>query len=450
MFATNPLGFRTALALAGFCSGFCCTLGCSSDSTEEADLPTATQTTPGTVPTAVPQAPAASPSSSEAETPVSALPQTPNAGAPSDTPAEPGTPPEPTAGGPVSSTEPGDVPPTDELTPPSTPGEEVPPPVPAPLEEPPSTPTDEPSTPPEQLGSPVTRHGQLRVEGSRIVGSHGMPVTLRGQGFGWDNWWPQYYNADVVSWLRDDWCVDMIRPAMGIEPDGAYLADPDASTARITAVVDAAIANDIYVIIDWHAHDIHQSEAVEFFGQMAQRYGDQPNVIYEIFNEPDDETWPEIKAYAEAVIAAIREHDSDNLIIVGNPEWDQRIDEVTADPIAGVSNILYSVHFYAATHGDWLMDRTKSAIDAGIPVIVSESSGSEAAGTGANDYAAWQTWMDFMDENQVSWINYSVSDKAGETISVLEPGAPASGGWDASQLTETGEHIRDVFRSYCD
>ncbi len=307
-----------------------------------------------------------------------------------------------------------------------------------------------PAVPGELESGPVTRHGQLRVDGSSIVGSDGMPVTLRGQGFGWDNWWPQYYNADVVSWLRSDWCVDVVRPAMGIEPDGAYLANPEASTARITAVVDAAIEHDVYVIIDWHAHDMHQAEAVDFFGRMAERYGDQPNVIYEIFNEPDDETWPEIKAYAEAVIAAIRAHDPDNIIIVGNPEWDQRIDQVAADPITGISNVVYSVHFYAATHGQWLIDRTKSAIDAGIPVIVSESSGSEASGTGANDYAAWQTWMDFMDENHVSWINYSVSDKAGETISVLEPGATAGGGWDASQLTETGEYIREVFRGYCE
>jgi endoglucanase len=274
-------------------------------------------------------------------------------------------------------------------------------------------------------------------------------VTLRGQGFGWDNWWPQYYNADVVGWLQDDWCVDLVRPAMGIEPDGAYLQNPDASRNRVYAVVDAAIARELYVIVDWHAHDIHLNEAVAFFSQLAEQYGEQPNVIYEVYNEPDDETWPEVKAYAETVIAAIREHDPDNLVIVGSPEWDQRVDLVAADPITSDDNVIYSVHFYASTHDGWLRDRAAEALAAGIPIFVSESSGSEAAGTGANDYAEWEAWFRFMDENQVSWINYSVSDKAGETISVLEPGAPANGAWDASQLTETGEYIRDVFKSYC-
>src|SRR5690606_26852074 len=136
----------------------------------------------------------------------------------------------------------------------------------------------------------------------------------------------------------------------------------------------------------------------------------------------------------------------DNLVIVGSPEWDQRIDMVAQDPIESDANDVYPVHIYASNHDDWLRDRARDALGVGIPLLVSESSGSEAAGTGANDYVEWEAWFAFMDENDVSWIDYSISDKAGETISVVEPGAPASGGWDASQLTETGEYIREVLR----
>jgi hypothetical protein len=297
---------------------------------------------------------------------------------------------------------------------------------------------------------PVTEHGALQVVGSELHGASGLSVQLRGQAFAWDNWWPQYYNADAVAWLRNDWCVDVVRASMGIEPEGAYLTDPTASVSRIRTVVEAAIANDLYVIIDWHAHDLHPDEAVAFFADMASSYGTNPHVIYEVFNEPDEETWPEVKSYAETVLATIRQHDPDNLVIVGCPEWDQRIDLVAADPITTDPNVIYAVHFYAATHTAWLRDRTQDAILAGIPVIISESGGSEASGMGANDYEQWQAWFDFMDEHQLSWINWSVSDKAGETVSVLEPRAPVGGGWDASHLTETGEHIRDVFLSYCE
>ncbi len=298
--------------------------------------------------------------------------------------------------------------------------------------------------------TPAARYGQLGVRGAQLVDAGGQPVALHGQAFGWDNWWPQYYNADVVRWLRDDWCVDVVRPAMGIEPNGAYLSNPAASKQHITAVVDAAIEAGIYVIIDWHAHDLHQEEAVAFFAEVAQKYGHQPHVIYEVFNEPEqDETWPQVKEYATAVIGAIRQHDPDNLVIVGCPEWDQRIDLVAADPLKGQVNVMYSVHFYASTHRQELRDATQSAINAGIPVFVTESSGAQASGQGKNNYSEWNAWIDFMEKNRVSWLNYSVSDKAGETISVLQPHANAAGKWTDAELTESGQQVRGLLRSYC-
>jgi endoglucanase len=237
---------------------------------------------------------------------------------------------------------------------------------------------------------------------------------------------------------------------MGIEPDGAYLSNPELSKRHIMAVVDAVIDTGVYVIIDWHAHDLHPKEASVFFAEMAKKYGHQPNVIYEIVNEPEqDETWPQVKAYAKTVIDSIRQHDPDNLVIVGSPEWDQRIDSVAADPLQGYANILYSVHFYAGTHGEWLRARTKSAIDAGIPVIVTESGGSQASGQGKNKYSEWNAWFEFMDKNRISWLNYSVSDKVGETISVLQPQANSAGGWSDVELTESGQQVRGLLRSYC-
>jgi len=237
---------------------------------------------------------------------------------------------------------------------------------------------------------------------------------------------------------------------MGVEPDGAYLSNPAASKQRVEAAIDGAIAAGIYVIVDWHAHHARQPEAVAFFSELAARYGDKPNVIYEIFNEPEkDQTWPQLKEYASAVIGAIRKHDPDNIIIIGSPEWDQRIDLVAASPLQGQTNVMYSVHFYADTHRDWLRKRTKAAVDAGIPVFVSESGGSNASGQGQNNYTEWQAWIDFMEENHISWLNWSVSDKAGETCSILEPGGNASGGWTAANLTDSGKHVRNVLRSYC-
>lgn len=295
---------------------------------------------------------------------------------------------------------------------------------------------------------PVNDHGNLKVVGSQLQDKNSQPVILRGQGYGWHNWWPQYWNADVVKWLADDWKCEILRAAVGIEPAGAYLDDPVPAKNLTKTVVDAAIDEGLYVIIDWHAHEINQNEAVAFFTEMAQTYGNYPNVIYEIFNEPVEQTWDDVKTYSTAVINAIRQHDQDNIIIVGCPHWDQDIDKVADSPLTGYTNIIYSVHFYAATHGKWLRDRCDYALGKNIPIIVSECSGCPASGTGEIDYDEWKLWIDYMDTKNISWLNYSISDKSGEACSVLLPGAPSTGGWTSSQLNESGIYMRDVLRSY--
>jgi len=294
---------------------------------------------------------------------------------------------------------------------------------------------------------PVKRHGQLRVDGTRLVDHKGQPVVLRGMSFGWHNWWPRFYNAGTVKWLHDDWKCSVVRVAMGVEPDKGYIKDSAGSVADVRAVVDAAIKEGIYVIIDWHSHNIKLKEAKIFFTQMASQYGKYPNVIYEIFNEPDYETWPEVKAYSEDVIKTIRAIDPDNIILVGSPKWDQDIQLPADDPIKGYSNLMYSMHFYAGTHKQWLRDRTDEAIKKGLPIFISESAGMEASGNGPLNNEEWKKWIDWMESKQLSWITWSVSDKD-ESCSVLKPGAASDGNWKEGDLKESGIKVREYLRSY--
>ncbi len=63
---------------------------------------------------------------------------------------------------------------------------------------------------------PVKDHGNLSVEGTRIVDQQGNTVILRGVSYGWHNWWPRFYNKETVKWLRDDWACTVVRAAMGV------------------------------------------------------------------------------------------------------------------------------------------------------------------------------------------------------------------------------------------
>ncbi|MFW5656189.1 MAG: glycoside hydrolase family 5 protein [Bacteroidota bacterium] len=292
---------------------------------------------------------------------------------------------------------------------------------------------------------PVKENGNLSVTGTKLVNEAGDVVVLNGVSYGWHNWWPRFYNEASVAWLAEDWKVDVVRAAMGVGPDGSYLDKPEWSKEKIDAVINGAINNDVYVIIDWHSHEIHLEAAKAFFSEMAKKYGAYPHVIYEIFNEPVRDSWEDVKAYSIEVIKAIREHDPDNIILVGNPHWDQDVHIVADDPIEGYDNLMYTLHFYANTHGDFLRKRGDYALKKGVPLFVSESAGMKANGDGAIDYNAWQQWIDWMAENDISWVTWSIADKD-ETCSMLKPSASSEGNWKESDLKESGIKTRKYLR----
>jgi hypothetical protein len=229
---------------------------------------------------------------------------------------------------------------------------------------------------------------------------------------------------------------------MGIEPDG-YLTNPDTEKNKIFSVIDKSIDLGIYVIVDWHDHNAHnhQAEAIGFFAEIAALYGDQPNLIYEIYNEPTQVSWSNVvKPYAEAVIDTIRSIDPDNLIIVGTPTWSQDVDVAANDPLE-YSNIAYALHFYAATHKQSLRNKAASALGKGAALFVSEWGTCESSGTGKLDTAETEKWLNFMSQNKLSWCNWSVADK-NETSAALKGGASEFGEWNDTDLSASGDMIR--------
>jgi endoglucanase len=295
---------------------------------------------------------------------------------------------------------------------------------------------------------PVKTHGQLKVKGTQLVDEQANPVALHGMSFGWHNLWPRFYNKGAVRELVTKWNSNVVRASMGIElNESGYLKSPQQSVKLMKKVIDACIKQGIYVIIDWHDHNIHTKEAVEFFTMMSKEYGHRPHIIYEIFNEPDYETWPEVKAYSEEVIKAIRANDPDNIILVGSPKWDQDIHLPAANPIKGYNNLMYTMHFYAGTHKKWLRDRTDEAIAKGLPVFVSECAGMEATGDGPLDVAEWKAFVDWMDAGGLSWVAWSVSDKK-ETCSILNPSAASNGKWKEADVKEWGALTRSYLQAY--
>ena len=291
----------------------------------------------------------------------------------------------------------------------------------------------------------------LYVEGTQLMAA-GKPVAMRGVSFGWHNIWPRFYNKEAVKHLHDDWGVQLFRAAIGADDHakadnpgihGGYMGEPEFALECLYNVVDGAIESGSYVIVDWHSHLLHMAEAKDFFTKVATRYADCPNVIYELYNEPVNDSWAELKAYAEELIPVIDSISTVHpLILMGCPHWDQDINLPAEDPLTCYDNLMYTVHFYAATHKDYLRERSDAALAAGIPIFLSECAACEASGDGPMDMDSWQAWSGWAASKGISIITWSISDKA-ETCSMFTPEASSEGPWKDEVIKPWGTIVKN-------
>ena len=74
---------------------------------------------------------------------------------------------------------------------------------------------------------------------------------------------------------KKDFHANVVRAALGVEHGefGNYMKDKKFAKEKIYAVIDGAIKNNIYVIVDWHSHNINLNEAKEFFDEVSLKYG---------------------------------------------------------------------------------------------------------------------------------------------------------------------------------
>jgi endoglucanase len=293
----------------------------------------------------------------------------------------------------------------------------------------------------------VGAHGRLSVKGNQVVDKNGEPTTLRGMSlYCWNPQGKQFFNKSAIGHLAQDWKCNMIRIAV-LPRD--YKNDPAGEVERVKTVIDACIANGIYAVIDWHSMQGAQNDVATpqaFFSTLAEAYGKTPNIMYEPWNEPVQESWDVIKGYHEAVISKIRAIDPENIIILGSRHWDQELEEASKSPITSSKNLAYSIHFYSATHRQSLRDNGARAMKNGIALFASEYGVSTASGGAALDPAEQQLWWNWLDENHISSANWSVA-ALDESSAAFKPGASYTGPWTDDMLKPSGILVRDYIIS---
>ena len=300
--------------------------------------------------------------------------------------------------------------------------------------------------------TPVAKYGQLKIFNGKVSDQNGNPVILRGMSMFWSGY-PEgapFYNSTTIGWLRDDWCVDVIRATMSVETGSStYINNPSTEVAKIKAVIDACIAKGIYVIVDFHSHNAenYKSQAKTFFTDIATTYGNKPNILYETFNEPINQSWSgTIKPYHNELISTIRAIDPDNIIICGTKTYSQDVDEAANDPVTG-TNVAYTLHYYANSHKASLRQKATNALNKGVALFVTEYGTCDASGNGGFNPTESQTWWDFLEANKLSSCNWAVDNK-NETSAALNPGTGTSG-WTAGQLSQSGTLVKAYIKGKC-
>lgn len=292
--------------------------------------------------------------------------------------------------------------------------------------------------------TPVGKHGKLSVEGTKIVDKNKQEFQLKGVSTHSIAIYSQYINEETFKEMRDNWNINVIRIAMYSNPNDGYTKELH---SKVKEAVNYATDLGLYVIIDWHIlqdnnPNTYKNEAISFFEEMANEFKNNKNVLYEICNEPNgDVTWDkDIKPYAEEVISKIRAIDTNAIIIVGTPKWSQDVDIVANNPITDYENIMYTLHFYAATHKDELRKKLKIAHEKGLPIFVTEFGISDASGNGTISQEEGDKWIELLNSYNISWVCWNLSNK-NETSAILNSNCNKTTDFQESDFSQQGKWL---------
>lgn len=315
---------------------------------------------------------------------------------------------------------------------------------------------------PIQTGdTPLSINGQLHVCGTHLCNQYDQPIQLRGMSTHGLQWfgWGDCVNEASLDALAEDWGADILRISLYVQ-EGGYETDPEGFTAQVDTIIEHVHARGMYALIDWHMLTPgdpweNVDAAKTYFTHMAQKHGGK-GVLYEIANEPNGGvSWADIKSYAEEMIPVIREHDPGAVIIVGTRAWssfglseDGTPSEVIDNPV-DADNVMYTFHFYAASHGSYYTNAVFPAADE-IPIFVTEWGTQDHTGDGDNDFVQSQAYIDWMAEKKISWTNWNFSDDHRSGAAFTTGTCPAGPFAGEENLKEAGKWVRERIRNPAD
>ena len=327
----------------------------------------------------------------------------------------------------------------------------------------------EPSSKPVVTEKIVEKHGKLSIDGKNLVDSEGETVILKGISTYGIQDCGDFFTAEVVKTLAEDWGCDILRISLTGDKDSGYLKDADKNFDTICKLCDMCTEQGIYVLIDWDVlyadeADENKDAAVDFFKRISAIYSDSPNILYEVSNaqipvtaaaetdeEPEevDDWGNNIKPFAEEVIEALRENSPDSIIIVDVSDNGIGID-AAVDSDLDYDNIAYGCKFYSGSQGQELRDKIKDAADDDYCVFITGWGLCNDRGLGGVYYTESGKWAEFFDEYEISWCNYAIGSSVKDDANALKLDSERytdeqkySGHWPDGLLSKSGAYAKE-------
>lgn len=264
----------------------------------------------------------------------------------------------------------------------------------------------------------------LKVNGTKIEDYNGNTVQLKGLSSHSVIDFSEVVTYNNLKKLKEEWGINCFRIAMYTDPNvNGYVLSSEQNKEKATNIIDMCEQLEIYAVIDWHTlmdgnPQTYQTEAIAFFDEISKKYKDNPFLIYEVCNEPNNCTWEEnVKPYAEEVIKTIRNNSPKAMIWVGVPGWGKQIADPRENPIEA-ENIAYTFHFYSGSMADDYRRMIDKSLEAGLPVVISECGMTDLSGNGTIYKDEFAKWVDYLNSHKISWIFWQFSNKE-ESSSVL-------------------------------
>ncbi|MCI0437650.1 MAG: cellulase family glycosylhydrolase [Chloroflexi bacterium] len=252
----------------------------------------------------------------------------------------------------------------------------------------------------------------LETNGNRIVDEFGNTVILRGVNIENREWvWDESKSIDfersaipvAAGAPPDGWGANVITLAIASGPvnrnDLIYLQNLD-------ELVALAKSNDAYTFLvyryvepDAEQPRMPDQSAQDAMAKLAERYKNEPAVLYGLQVEPHDVTWGALKPRFTSMIDEIRAKNPRALIAVPGTEFGRTIRHALNDPIER-PHLVYKTHPYDTW--DTIQSQYQlSAVAARYPVLIGEFG--PGAQMSFNDVL---TLLEFAETQGISWIGW--------------------------------------------